>query len=519
MADTLKQIELFPQQLDHVQRLIKVLNQSPFALDLSQLGSGKTFTASYIAMMSEYDFKHVIVIAPVSVQTKWKQMEKEYGVPVEVNLSFCGLRSVKLRQPKCGLLRRRDYTTSMVNHYTRQAVEIDKVEFFPTQRYSEMVEEGTLLVIDEIQNLKNVSAQFSACQALIKTIVESPVGRSKVLLLSGSPIDKHEQVVTLFRTLNIMRQDALSMHNIGNRQIEWRGMQDIMEYARAIDAPTTYRIVNRPGFNFDMRRGCYDLFQLVIKPAISSSMSAPSLTHVIDKRNAFYEIQQPADVKLLQTGISSLESACSFNRDEGTVNFAQTGGHGAMSAVTRALLQIETAKIQTIARVARGKLQSEPNVKVVICVNYTATVGDLKQLLADFNPVILSGAVGLKDRSKVLERFQRPTNEYRVLIGNLGVCSTGIDLDDKHGSFPRFVLVNPNYSSIVLYQVSHRVLRLDTKSSSTLHVVYGKQAHELRILSALSRKGTVMKETTPDQVHAGVVFPGDYPKFEEIVAT
>lgn len=519
MTEAIKPIELFPTQVDHVQRLATILKTNPYALDLSSLGSGKTFTASYIAMMPEYDFKHVVVIAPVSVQTKWKQMEKEYGVPVEVNLSFCGLRSVKLRQPKSGLLRRRDYTTSMVNHYTRQAVEIDKVEFFPTQRYSEMVEEGTLLVIDEIQNLKNVSAQFSACQALIKTVVESPNRKSKVLLLSGSPIDKHEQVVTLYRTLNIMRQDALSMHNIGNRQIEWRGMQDIMEYARAIDRSTTHRIVSRPGFNFDMRRGCYDLFQQVIKPAISSSMSAPHLTHVIDKRNAFYDIQQPADIKLLQTGIGSLESACSFNREDGSVNFANTGGAGAMSAVTRALLQIETAKIQTIARVARAELEGDQSTKVIICVNYTATVGDLKELLKDFNPVILSGAVGLKDRSKVLERFQRPTAEHRVLIGNLGVCSTGIDLDDKHGCFPRFLLVNPNYSSIGLYQLSHRILRLDTKSSSTFHVVYGKQAHELRILSALSRKGTVMKETTPDQVDAGVIFPGDYPRFEENVFT
>jgi hypothetical protein len=510
-----KKIQLFPQQIEHVKRLSNILQSNPFALDISALGSGKTFSSSFIALMPEFDFKHVVVVAPVSVQTKWRMMEKDYGVPVEYNMSFCGLRSVKLKQPKCGLLRRRDYTTTMVQHYTRQRIEIDKVEFFPTNKFNEIVEEGTLLVIDEIQNLKNISAQFAACQALIKAIVESPAQKSRVLLLSGSPIDKHEQAVTLFRTLNIMKQDALSQHNIGQRTIEWRGMTDITEYCRRIDAGLTRRITTRPGFHFDLRRGCYDLFQQIVKPAISSSMPTPALTSKVENWNAFYRIESPEDVRLMSLGISSLEKACSYNRETNTVNFAHTTAAGAMSAVTRALSQIETAKINTYARVAKEKLSSDPNIKVVICVNYTATVTDLKELLAEYTPLILTGGVSMIDRAKVLEKFQAPTTDRRLLIGNLGVCSTGIDLDDKDGRFPRFCLVNANYSSITLYQLSHRFQRLDTKSGATVHVVYGKQAHELSVLMALTRKGTVMKETTPDQVEAGVVFPGDYPRFDE----
>ena len=516
-SDNVKSIQLFDQQRGHVDKLTDILRSNPFALDISALGSGKTFSSSYIAMMPEFDFKHVAVVAPVSVQTKWRMMAKDYGIPVEYNMSFCGLRSVKLRQPKCGLLRRRDYTTKMIQHHTRQEIEIDKVDFHATAKYHEIVEEGTLLVIDEIQNLKNISAQFAACQTLIKTIVESHSGKSKVLLLSGSPIDKQEQAVTLFRTLHIMKQDALSAHNIGQRTIEWRGMTDIMEYCRGLNPYLTSRITTRPGFQYDMRRGCYDLFQQVVKPAISSSMPTPALsTHTkAENYNAFYNIERPEDQRLMNIGITALEKACSFNREENTVNFAHTTGAGAMSAVTRALSQIETAKIQTMARVAKTKLETHRNMKVVICVNYTATINDLKEALCAYRPLVLNGSVSMLDRSRILEKFQAPNTEYRVLIGNLGVCSTGIDLDDKDGRYPRFCLVNANYSSITLYQLSHRFQRLDTKSGSTVHVVYGQQQHEMGVLMALTRKGTVMKETTPEQVEAGVVFPGDYARYDE----
>lgn len=56
-----------------------------------------------------------------------------------------------------------------------------------------------------------------------------------------------------------------------------------------------------------------------------------------------------------------------------------------------------------------------------------------------------------------------------------------------------------------------RYLRLDTKGSSELHMFYVKHAAELPVITALAKKGGVMKETTEQQVQAGVVFPGDYP--------
>jgi hypothetical protein len=174
------------------------------------------------------------------------------------------------------------------------------------------------------------------------------------------------------------------------------------------------------------------------------------------------------------------------------------------------MLAIEAAKVSSFIRVARRELHADPSLKIAICLNYTKHIERSCAELSEFNPVVLDGRVPMKSRLRVLNKFQEPSCEHRLLIGNVSVCSTGIDLDDKHGGFHRKCLASPNYSVITLYQLSHRFLRMDTRSDSTLWMLYAKHAHEIAVLNALSRKTQVMKETTTDQVEQGVVFPGDF---------
>lgn len=144
-------------------------------------------------------------------------------------------------------------------------------------------------------------------------------------------------------------------------------------------------------------------------------------------------------------------------------------------------------------------------------MNYTDSIIQLKEELADYNPLVLDGRVHKEGRANVIDKFQQHDLERRLLIGNMHVCSTGINLDDKHGGFPRLCLVSPNYSTLTIHQLGHRFLRLDTKGSSEVQMFYIKQATELHVLTALAKKGGVMKDTTEDQVDEGVLFPCDYP--------
>ncbi|GAQ93138.1 hypothetical protein KFL_013200020, partial [Klebsormidium nitens] len=242
MEEKREAIVLLPSQQPHVAKLWNILRRHAFALDFSSLGSGKTFSSSKIAL--ELEMPHVVVICPVSVQPKWQEMHEKYGVPIKHNLSYCGIRSMKGKQPKHGLLTRRDYTVA-VPQPRGEPRRVEKTDFGITNAFRSLLAEGVLLIADEMQHLKNVSSQFAACQTLIKAIKESceAGGRSRVLMLSGSPIDKQEQAVTLFRSLNVMHHAELCKFNPGLRQMELRGISDIIEFCRSVDPVATDRIL------------------------------------------------------------------------------------------------------------------------------------------------------------------------------------------------------------------------------------------------------------------------------------
>jgi hypothetical protein len=510
-------VSLFEYQISHKNKLENILDKHPYALDLSMLGTGKTYTSSKLFI--DGDYKHLIVIAPVSVKAKWKQMVRDHGVEIYKSISYCELRSAKFKQPKHGLLNRKDYVAK-VKQRDGSFRDMEKTDFSATELFRNLVSEGVLLVIDEIQNIKNCNDQFSACSELVRVIDEAyhQGGKSRVLLLSGSPIDKHTQSVRLYKTLNIMKHDKLSVFNPQTWEMMWRGAQEIHNYH---EHNFGYDNVQSCYLSFglygpkdrELEKYCYRLFIDVFKPAMSSSMKPPKHTTKLFKRNAFYTLGDEAHVELLQKAVGNLKKATNFNGT--TVDF-QHNGIEALRCITSALIMIETAKIPIFTRVAQSTLNENEFNKVVICVNYTDTINDLIDLLSDYNPIKLCGSMSAKQRGEVLDKFQASDSEYRLLIGNLSVCSTGIDLDDKTGQYPRLCLASPNYSTIMLYQLSHRFQRANTMSDATIHFVFGKEAPELSILNALAKKSEIMKEVGDAQVASGIIFPGDYEKWEEV---
>jgi hypothetical protein len=564
-----KPIQLYPYQIDHKNKLDNILKKTPFAFDFSMLGTGKTYTSSYIFSENLDDrFKHLVSIAPVSVKSKWKYMEKEHGINLTKSISYCELRSVKFKQPKHGLLIRRDYMKP-VHHQDGTTTEKECVEYKCSKEYLKLVNEGVLLVIDEIQNIKNMSNQLDACQELMRPIIEGfykkqviPIqnqiyqlekqiedfkdkscptciakikqvellnerlaelinnpGNSRIILLSGSPIDKKKQVIHFYRALGIMESDRLSAVNPQTWSIIWKGMAEIEEYfiknwgEEEVQKIKTRFIYGKPR-EYELEEYCYLLFNKIMKKHICCSMNPPPQTTQIYKRNAFYTLGVEHEVELLMKGVELLRKTTRFNQTTNTIDFGHDGMES-LQGVIRALTMIETSKISLFVRIAQSALDENPNQKVVICVNYTDTINDLMELLIHYKPLRMDGSLSANQRGVVIDLFQQPNNEHRLLIGNLSVCSTGIDLDDQHGDYQRLCIVSPNYSTITLYQLSHRFQRANTKSNSTIHFVFCKESAELPILNALAKKSNVMKEVTDEQVEYGIVFPGDYEIWED----
>lgn len=527
-------------------------------------------------------------------------METEHGLPLRHAISYCSLRSVTGKQPKHGLLRREDTFSTPVAIPTATPTDSagagaggleqqqgqgqgqgqQQTKFFATEAWNTLVREGVLLVVDEIQNVKNVSSQFLSVKELIRSILmgphhppppadaatvaentSSPLSSSKVLLLSGTPIDKPEQVVNLLRALGISTTRALGHFNPQTRRCEAKGFRQILrfvyEHLNVINSTTvpppraiasllhtaeavadTYEQYAYDVASYSKRdffgAVLYQLFRDIILKVIGSKMPPRASTNSVDKRNAFYHIEEEPMQRLLREGVSRLMNVTSFNEgtQQVTINHADRGM--TFRGIARALQMIETAKIPTFIRVARAALLENPNRKVVLCLNYTDSIIDISNALVEFSPLIVRGSTSERQRGEILSKFQRTDNKYRLLIGNLSCLSTGIDLDDKSGEFPRLALVSPNYSTITLHQLVYRFLRADTRSDAQVHFVFGRayvspeskvtHMEELSVLNALSKKSgilrdvanaTVTESSLANESTATIRYPGQYDEWEE----
>jgi len=490
------------------------LNERNFAFDFSIMGSGKTFTSTRLAF--DRKFKHVLVLCPTSVIPKWNAMKKlAKDVPFRDIISFQSLRSTTFHQPKHGLLHRFEQPSALLTRLGSSSP-----EFSTTALYKSYVEEGVFLIVDEVQNIKNYSSQYLAAKELISEIMNSS-SSSKVLMLSASPIDKKEQAVRFFRSLGVLNR-ALAYWNPQTYQMDWAGLNDVFCFCRSINERATLDTPLRLGYEHTFDNYVYRLFINVIKAYCSATMRVEKNTSLLKKYNAYYFIDKEGEEILLR-GMSSLTTATRF--EDGQVNLQENEGSTRISSVVRALQVIETGKISLFSRLVRKYTLEQPTCKIVVAVNYTETINDLQNLLCDLKPLILHGASSVKQRENVLQQFSKPTLDSRLLLCNQGVASTGIDLDDKDGQFPRICLVSPNYSSITAFQLGHRFHRTDTKSDAVVHFVFallrGKNPSqcgdiiELKVLDALSRKSEVMRATCDMGMIPDVQFPGEHEEFVE----
>ena len=493
---TTEKIVLKEHQVPHVEKIKKIYEKHFIAFDMSTMGAGKTYTTSKLSL--DIGFKHVIVICPVSVESKWWSM-KRFGVQLNQVLSYQTLRSIKNKNPKHGLLERIDIENEESG--------ITKTIFTPTEKLINLIDEGLLFVVDEAQHIKNKNDQFGACQAIIKQIMNTDYTGSRILFLSGTPIDKEEHAVNMMQAMNIIKSNRLHVFIREESRLKLYGALELKKYIefyigeKGLDdffRKHPWRVDNVPHI-------CYLLFQQFIKPAIASAMPSPPLE--IDCKNGYYKIVNEDDKKALIKSIAELQASALYNERTNTLgNYKNNFG-----AIMKSLVKIESAKVNDMIRTVVETLEEDPNCKVGVFLNYRDNIDRMEDGLLKYKPLVMTGSVSKDRRQDLISKFQEPNTKYRVIIATVSVASTGIDLDDKHGDFPRFAFASPNYNILDLHQLTRRFVRLDSKSPATFRFFYGLVARkEMSILNALSRKSDVMKDTLEGQVSEGIKFPGEY---------
>lgn len=405
-------IKPFEKQKTHIEQLIKIINKHKYAFDFSEPGSGKTYCASYIL---KNHFNAALIICPATVKLKWRGMKKQFNLPILDILSFQSFRGMLGREIKHRYLNRVD-----MGHY-QGAKQIINTTFSATDKYKELIKNKFLIIIDEIQNIKNKSLAHEACRTAIKSILAA--NNSAVLMLSGIAFDNYKNI------------------------------------------PLIMRLVGAQPCN-------YIEFMTEYMPEHMSRMEGNN-EFKIKCRNYYMNVPNP---ELYNRELSELKN---------------TDCEGRMLQQMR---KIEIIKTELFIRRAREILRN-PKVKLVIILNYTASVNIIYDALSNHNPSKLVGKTSSDMRDKVIREFQQPNNNLRLIVGNMRVLSSGIDLDDKTGKYPRYCIINKNFSALDQQQLYYRFKREDTKSNPHIEFIFANvKQREDRIIRCVDKKNNVISK-------------------------
>jgi hypothetical protein len=484
------QVRLRRYQIVHCIRLVEILQTTFGYLDTSKMGRGKTYIALAVAM---YFRLPMLVVCPNAAESVWQDAKKMSGSLIIDIVSIERLRSKRGCQPKHGYLTRIDSGKN-------------KTAFEVTPKFTDLVERGIMVVIDESQFVRNNNAQYKATRALINHIVFTG-GRSRFALLTGSPLTESHQIINLLRMIGYIRSRKLYVRDPNSGNLILKGLQEVIDICDRFDSETTARVLESVGYYpRHIKSLVHELYVQVINRFISSAAPAPPMTIETDMKNGFYTLEPHLHAEFMNS-IRDLEVATRYREEKESITRDKVSTiRGRVTPIRR---RSEFLKASIFDRLAKEELERHPHTKVIIGVHFIDTLDALEHSLRDYHPLILRGSTDKKsERGRRIRLFQNDPHA-RLLLCIIKVGSISISLHDREGKYPRVLLLSPGYDLLELYQATHRVIRDGTKSDVKVRMIYVKGGElEANILRALSRKSGDLKSVLIR--NDDVILPDDY---------
>ena len=373
------------------------------------MGRGKTKIIIKAAMDRGLE---LLVICPKSVRHNWIT-ELTTHMPPMVNLPNTGcvityddLRgNARSPTPAHGLLIR-----SMVDN---------KLVFTPTVRFQELLQRGIMLVVDEVQYLKNTTDQHRAAKALL-TYFHAGVHNSRMGLLSGTMFDKPEHCVNFAKLIGFIEEDKMYIKKV-NGEIEHKGIDDLHRWGHYYNPEGLQRFMMEHPIQYNpnfMKDYAMRFFIEVLKPVLIHIMPNAKFDGVKDVMNGYY-ILGGEDAAAYAAAQQGLKEAVSFVN--GSVTYSQHN----MGSITKQLCASQMAKVNATIRKGYEYLNKsmlnddgvEVWGKLVITADYHDVIDALKEGFAPYKPLILTGKVNSeKKRAEIVAKFMQPDHEYRPAV-------------------------------------------------------------------------------------------------------
>lgn len=482
-----KDITLYAYQIKHVNKLSDML-ASPLppvpgnedetgddvlmgVIDRSPPGTGKTVAT--LKVKQEFGMNIVIFVPTVEVGANWDKESRRYNIPFKGVYTYSSLVGTAPRGkkkgyyvPKSGLLSRNLAVIRKGLGRTKKQLEEGAPERFePEEKLLKLIrgqkkinkdtgeEEvmGTLFVFDEAHKATGKTSMTSeAVMKIIDLIANYPASTARFMLLSGSLFEKYENLVALLRVMGLMR----SYFMVNPRTGEPAALGELMDFARRFDNKKVNALIKKYGNGIYSSRGkkqkdfVLELYEQAIQPNISSAMPGQDITLKIN-----YLRYLKRD-EVVQVGGA-------LNLMHKTIDYE---GKATIDLRRMVIMDIQNGLAPAAVRFAKEMLEKNLNRKVIIFYQYNQARDILVKGLKKYSPLVLAGTTytSLEEREASMKKFNAPNNKSRVMIVSILVGALGIQLDDKHGGFPRRSIILPVWSLKTMMQAADRAGRADT---------------------------------------------------------
>jgi len=389
-----------------------------FLLALEQ-GLGKTAIAC--STITPQD--HTLIICPATLKLNWERELKLFSFPHNIVV-------IKKSSDVLPII-----PSTVIINYELLGRKKNKVispnfDFSPFNR----------VILDESHYIKNPTA----IRSLIATKI--CINTDKVLLLTGTPLERHRDLYMQMRALGIITS---TFHEFG---LEYCGAHIVKKFNRTI-------------WDYDSSTNAPKLKSL-ISPFIFRKLKSEVLD-LPEKIIKIIDLDLPIEQKFIPQQITEenipeyFSNMASYLREEGIKKINQAVQH----------IQMRLESIRKIFVVAR----------------HLEVIDALKIQLKEFKPVKLDGRDSIVQKQFAIDQFQN-NSDIRVFIGQIQAAGVGITLTQAS----HVIIVEADWSYSALMQVIDRCHRIGQKNKVIAEILtIAKSLDSIMINTVLNKKQNI----------------------------
>ena len=434
-------------QIPNVGKLCAAISANGAALDGSDTGAGKTYTA--VGVARELGMK-IAVVCPKAVIYSWNKVIKDhFKMNPEFILNYESVKTGKYKD--IGVWKKVSRTSNR--------------EYFCWN-----IPKDTLIIFDESHRLKGHGTQNS------EIAIQAKKQGYKILCCSATNAINPIELKTVGFITNLYKSGKwttfLREHGCEQGRFGWEfnGDKDVLRKLHAdmfLDRGVRVRREDIKGFpDCDVMAEAYNI----------DDQSEKELKKIYEE---------------MDRELTNLRAICK-NTKEYKLN--------AMTIMLRARQQAELIKVPLFVEMAEEAIEN--GMSVVVFVNFSETVRALSKRL-DTNCVVWGENKG-NERDNNIAAFQ--ADKKRVIIVNVKAGGAGLSLHDLNGNYPRMALISPTPSAVDLRQALGRVWREGGKTKALQKIVFVANTIEEEVCEKVKIKLNSLDTINDGDVSMGTEF-------------